>query len=244
MSHRTVVTLTLLCVAQIVASSLWFSADEGVQFTDAAYHYSQTIDLRNAVLGGSDGVTALRMEDERQRYGSLGYLVAASVSLITGPEASNLLLGLSILLWPLLLVGAFQLGSLLAPDPDAERCGLLSAAFIGLIPGVFNYSRVLVLDLGLTAAVLWTIVVLLRLHRATERGAPTTRLLWLLALAVGAALSLKVNAVAFVLGPILMKDRVSQKVVRSSVWSRVFECHPLSQGIEIRECSIAGERGE
>jgi len=203
MSHRTVVTLTLLCVAQIVASSLWFSADEGVQFTDAAYHYSQTIDLRNAVLGGSDGVTALRMEDERQRYGSLGYLVAASVSLITGPEASNLLLGLSILLWPLLLVGAFQLGSLLAPDPDAERCGLLSAAFIGLIPGVFNYSRVLVLDLGLTAAVLWTIVVLLRLHRATERGAPTTRLLWLLALAVGAALSLKVNAVAFVLGPIL-----------------------------------------
>jgi len=203
MRRRSTAALILLCVAQIVAGSLWLSADEGVQFSDAAYHYSQIVDLRNAALDGTEGMAALWQDDEKQRYGSLGYLIAAAVSLITGPEASSLLLGLSFLLWPLLIFGAYQLAWLLAPPQRAEQAGLLSAALIGLIPGVFNYSRTLVLDLPLTTAVLWSVVLLLRLHRAKPAEPEARRLRWLLAITLGGALSLKVNALAFVVGPAL-----------------------------------------
>jgi hypothetical protein len=203
MSRRTLAVLTLLCVAQVAANSWWLAADEGVQFTDAAYHYSQIIDLRNAVLEGSEGVGSLLHHDERQRYGSLGYLVAAGVSLLTGPEASSILLGLSFLLWPLLLLGSYRLGWLLAPPNLAEQTGLLSAALVGLIPGVFNYSRTLVLDLPLTAAVLWGVVLMLHLHHTSGENPQRRRLRWLVGLACFGALSLKVNALAFILGPAL-----------------------------------------
>lgn len=203
MGRSTAVALVLLCAAQLVASGLWLSHDEGVQFTDAAYHYSQVIDLRNAVLGGSEALASLAEHDEKQRYGSLWYVLAVGVSLVTGPEAPPLLFGLSLLLWPLLIFGAFQLGALLAPPERREASGLLSAALIGLLPGIFNYSRTLVLDLPLTAAVLWAVVFLLRFH-ATEAGSRARkRAAWGLGVATVAALSLKVNAAAFLLGPAL-----------------------------------------
>jgi hypothetical protein len=203
MGRRLAAALVALCLVHIAAGSLWLARDEGIQFTDAAYHYSQIIDLRQAVLGGSEGLAALSEHDEKQRYGALGYLIAAGVSLLTGPEASNLLLGLSFLVWPLLIFGGYHLAWLLAPAARAKQAGLLGATFIGLIPGIFNYTRTLILDLPLTAAVLWTLVFMLRLHRAERGSTEQRRGQWLLGLMLLAALCLKVNALAFVVGPAL-----------------------------------------
>ena len=204
MNRRTSAALVALCAIHIVAGGLWLSLDEGVQFTDAAYHYSQIIDLRNAVLGGPEAFSNLAEHDEKQRYGILGYFIAAAVSLISGPEASSLLLGLSFLSWPLLLLGSYQLASLLAPPDRARQAGLLGAALSGLLPGLFNYSRTLVLDIPLTLGVLWLIVGMLRLRRCSAGSPEARRLKWLIAVALAATLSIKLNAVAFLVGPALV----------------------------------------
>jgi hypothetical protein len=204
MNRRTSAALVVLCAIQIVAGGVWLSLDEGVQFTDAAYHYSQIIDLRNAVLGGAEAFSNLAEHDEKQRYGILGYFVAAAVSLISGPEASSLLLGLSFISWPLLLFGSYLLASFLAPPEKARSAGLLGATLAGLLPGLFNYSRTLVLDLPLTLGVLWVIVGMLWLRRCSPGSKKARRLRWFTAAALAATLSIKLNALAFLVGPALV----------------------------------------
>ena len=149
MRRRVLAALLLLSLVHVAGNVAWLRADEGVQFTDAAFHYSQVVELRQAMLGGADELIALPDQNERQRYGVLWYFVAAAVSLGTGPEAGPLLIGLSLVLWPLLLGGAFLLGSELAPRGRGETAGILTACIAGSLPGLFNYSRVLVLDLPL-----------------------------------------------------------------------------------------------
>ena len=151
----------LLAAFQIAANLLWLSHDEGVQYTDAAFHYSQVVERHQALLQGAEALQEQSRTDERQRYGSLYYLVATGISLITGAQAPALLAGLSVLLWPLLLLGAYRLGFELAHPKRREQTGLLTATFAGLVPGLFNYSRVLVLDLPLAIAVCWSIALLL-----------------------------------------------------------------------------------
>ncbi|MEE2828295.1 MAG: hypothetical protein VX498_03825, partial [Myxococcota bacterium] len=203
MKRTQFVLLALLTLLHIGANALWLSHDEGVQFTDAAYHYSQVIDMRHALQAGTEGLATLPENNEKQRYGSLWYAISALISLVTGPEANSVLIGVSVLLWPLLLWGAWRLGAQLAPPERREPAGLLSAALCGFIPGIFNYSRTVVLDLPLAIAVLWSLVLLLELQSSHRRAEDPSRLRWGLAAVVLVALSIKINAAAFLLGPAL-----------------------------------------
>ncbi len=200
MRRRVLVFLLVLSGLQVLATAAWLRLDEGVQFTDAAYHYSQVVELRGALLGGADELAALPGQGERQRYGFVWYAVAAGVSLVTGPQAGPLLTGLCALLWPALIFGAFLLGAELAPAGRRETAGVLSALLAGAIPGIFNYSRVLVLDLPLAVAVLWAAWLLLRLLRL-EPGPARRRHAWAAGAVALLAVGIKVNALAFVAGP-------------------------------------------
>ena len=201
MRRRVLLLLLGVSALHIAANAAWLQLDEGVQFTDAAYHYSQVIELRDAVLGGPEQLAALPGQDEGQRYGALWYLVAASMSFVTGPRAGPLLTGLSVLLWPALVFGAFLLGAELAPGNRRETAGVLSALLAGTIPGLFNYSRVLVLDLPLAVAVLWAVWLLVRLLSLPEGSLARRRTAWLAGGATLVAVGIKVNALAFLIGP-------------------------------------------
>jgi hypothetical protein len=193
-----------LAVLHVVANGLWLRADEGIQFTDAAYHYSQVIELRDGLFGDAEETARWASRDDRQRYGELWYHVAVAVSALTGPAAGRLLLGLSFLLWPALLIAGFRLGEELAPRDRALGGGVVGGAVVGLLPGLFNYTRVLVLDAPLAAAVAWAIVGLLGVLRAEDEGR-STRKAWLLAGAAACvALAIKANAAAFLVGPWLV----------------------------------------
>ena len=194
-----IIAVLLLAALHVVANQLWLSWDEGLQYTDAAFHYSQVVERVDALAGGSAAIEAQRRDDERQRYGSFYYLAATGVALLAGSDAPALLAALSILLWPLLLFGAYRLGFELGPPRRRLLAGLTCAALTGLLPGLFNYSRVLVLDLPLAIAVCWATALLLGALRTTERR---TRL-WLgagCALTIG--LAIKLNALAFLIGPL------------------------------------------
>lgn len=201
MRRRVLLFLLLLSGLHVAANAAWLWLDEGVQFTDAAYHYSQVIELRDALLGGADDLAALPGQDEQQRYGFAWYTIAAATSLVTGPEAGRLLTGLSLLLWPTLLFGAFLLGAELAPPDRRETAGVLSALLAGAIPGLFNYSRVLVLDLPLAVAVLWAAWLLVRLLALPEGSPARRRTAWAAGAVTLLAIGIKVNAVAFLVGP-------------------------------------------
>jgi hypothetical protein len=218
--RRALAAVLLLAALQILANAVWLARDEGVQFTDAAHHYGQVIELRDALLAGPDELVALPGQDETERYGGLWYAVGAAVSLLSGPEPGRLLLGLSVLLWPALLLAAYGLGAELAragcpapggsaaPEgsaaPDPEATGVLAAFLCGCIPGVFNYSRVLVLDLPLAVFVAAALALLLRARREGAGSASRRRALsWAAGLGV-AGMLVKVNALAFLLGPALL----------------------------------------
>ncbi len=211
MRRRAVVLVLLLATLQVSANHLWLSWDEGVQYTDAAFHYSQVVERSEALRSGSEAVLEQRRSDEKQRYGSFYYLLATGVSLLTGNEAGALLGGLSILLWPLLLLGTYRLGFELARPGQREHTGLITAALAGLIPGLFNYTRVLVLDLPLTVAVCWATALLLGAIREPERA----RSRWLgagIALTIG--LAIKINALAFLVGPLWVSARGPLRALR------------------------------
>ena len=197
----------LLAVLHVLANGLWLRADEGVQFTDAAYHYSQVLELRDGLFGDAADRARWAAGDDQQRYGEAWYYVAVAVAALSGPEPPRLIFGLSILLWPLLLFGVFRLGEELAPAGRSSQAGLLAAALAGLLPGLFNYSRVLVLDLPLAAAVAWAAVGLLSVLRAECEGRLTRRA-WALALAATlVGLSIKANTAAFLVGPLWVAAR-------------------------------------
>ncbi len=210
MRHRAVVLVLLLAALQIAVNLLWLSLDEGVQYTDAAFHYSQVSDLHMALRDGSEAIREHSRNDEQQRYGDLYYLLAAAVAFVTGPGASGLLGGLSVVLWPLLLLGVYRLGFELAHPERRHSTALLAAVVACLLPGLFNYSRVLVLDLPVAIAVCWCAALLLQSRRAEqERAAARARRwagLWLI---VG--LAIKVNALAFLIGPLWVLARPGLK---------------------------------
>lgn len=195
MRPRALAIILLLCAVHVGANLHWLSQDAGVQFTDAAYHWGQVVEARDALTTGR--VVDLEQVEDKQRYGELVYGVATAVSLVMGPNPGKVLLGLSVLFWPLLLFGAYRLAWELAPPERRERAGLIAAAFVGLIPGLFNYSRTLVLDLPLAIAVLWANIFLIRLLRERSRRTAIQAALWALV-----ALNIKVNAVAFLAGPL------------------------------------------
>jgi hypothetical protein len=204
MRRRAVVLVLLLAALQVSANQLWLSWDEGIQYTDAAFHYSQVVERKEALSGGSAALVEQWHTDEKQRYGSFYYLLATGVSLLTGSEARNLLGGLSLVLWPLLLLGSFRLGFELAAPGRQIHAGLLSAAFAGMLPGLFNYSRVLVLDLPLAIAVAWTTAFLLAAIRKPQKA----RRMWLGAgISLTLGLAIKINALAFLIGPLWVAAR-------------------------------------
>ncbi len=204
MRPRALAIILLLCALHVGANLHWLSQDAGVQFTDAAYHWGQVVEARDALTTGR--VVDLDRVEDKQRYGELVYGVATLVSVAMGPNPGKVLLGLSVLLWPLLLFGGFKLGWELAPPERRERTGLITAAFIGLVPGLFNYSRTLVLDLPLAIAVLWANVFLIRLLRDRTRGTAIKAALWALI-----ALNIKVNAIAFLAGPLWVATKPWRK---------------------------------
>lgn len=191
----------LLAVAHIAASARWLGADEGVQFTDAAYHWTQTVELYDGLFGDEEGRRRWALRDDRQRYGEAWYYVAAASARVLGLSAPRVLYALSFLLWPALLFAAFRLGEELAPPGRGPPAGLLSAALAGFLPGLFNYSRVFVLDLPLAVAVAWAAVGFLEILRARHEGLPLRRGVALAAVGTLAGLAIKANAAAFLLGP-------------------------------------------
>ncbi|MBJ96242.1 MAG: hypothetical protein CMP23_17410 [Rickettsiales bacterium] len=189
----------LLAALQAMANLYWLDQDEGIQYTDAAFHYSQIIEHAEALSQGSQAMEQQRLNDEKLRYGSLFYYLAAPLALVGSSTANSILMGLSVLLWPLLLLGCHALGAELADSKQRHRTGLLCAAIAGLLPGLFNYSRVLVLDLTLAITVCWSTALLLRSLRSPgSPGIPGATAL----LTMAAGLAIKVNALAFLAGPL------------------------------------------
>jgi|GEM_PF-1643181 len=212
MRQRAVVLVLLLAALQVSANQLWLSLDEGIQYTDAAFHYSQVVERGEALSGGSEALAEQRRTDEKQRYGSFYYLLATGVSLLTGSEAKDLLGGLSLVLWPLLLLGSFRLGFELAAPDRQVHAGLLSAAVAGMLPGLFNYTRVLVLDLPLAIAVAWATAFLLGAIRKPNEA----RRLWLAAgICLTLGLAIKINALAFLIGPLWVTARAPLRELRA-----------------------------
>jgi len=197
-----------LATLHIAANSLWLSWDEGVQYTDAAFHYSQVAERHQALQAGAAALEERSLTDENQRYGSFYYLVATAISLVTGPRPGALLTGLSVLLWPMLLFGAYRLGFELGHPERREVTGLLTAAVASLLPGLFNYSRVLVLDLPVTIAVCWSLALLLQSMREDD-GRRRTRARAGATLALVLGLAIKVNVLAFLAGPLWVALRPS-----------------------------------
>ncbi|MCO4772142.1 MAG: hypothetical protein KDA24_19065 [Deltaproteobacteria bacterium] len=188
--------LVLLCLGYLGLDRAWLAADEGIQTTDAAYHFSRVAALRAKLLGtvasgGFDG----------QRYGGLVYYAAALVSLVTGLAPARLLMGLAVLLRPLLVVGIYRLGWELGREGQRETTGLLAAALALMLPGLVNYGRVLVLDLPLTVAVAWAVGFALTALRLEHEGSPPAQARLGFVLCVVGALLIKFNALAFLLGP-------------------------------------------
>jgi len=233
MRQRAVVLVLLLAALQVAANLLWLSWDEGVQYTDAAFHYSQVVERSEALRLGSEAIEEQRRSDEKQRYGSFYYLLATAVSLLTGNEAGALLGGLSILLWPLLLLGTYRLGFELAKPGQGERAGLVTAALAGLTPGLFNYTRVLVLDLPLTVAVCWSMALLLGAIREPERARSRW---WGAGIALTIGLAIKINALAFLIGPLWVSARAPLRALRKEDPRRFVKIAGASAGLVALGC--------
>jgi len=230
MRRRAVVLVLFLAALHVSANLLWLSWDEGVQYTDAAFHYSQVVERSEALRRGSEAIEEQRRSDERQRYGSFYYLVATGVSLLTGSEAGALLGGLSILLWPLLLLGVYRLGFELGNPKHREQVGLCAAVLAGLLPGLFNYSRVLVLDLPLAVAVCWATALFLGAMREPDHA----RSRWLgagTALVIG--LAIKINALAFLIGPLWVSVRSPLQAARREDRGRFLKISAAGAGLAV-----------
>jgi len=200
--RRTVVFVLALAVLHIAGDVEWNSLDDNVQTTDASYHYSQILERAAAVQEGPTALSEQLAADERQRYGQLWYAVGTGLALIVGPSNIAHLLNLqSMLLWPALLFAVFLLGAELAPEGRKEGAGVLAALVAHGLPGLFNYGRVLVLDLPLTVAVAWGAWLLLRLLRLEPGTRSYRRTAWGAAAVAVVALGIKINAVAFLAGP-------------------------------------------
>jgi hypothetical protein len=175
----------------------WLSADEGVQTTDAAYHLSRIAALRGKLLGlepsgGFDG----------QRYGGLVYALGAWASLVVGLDPTRLLTVFSAVSRPLLVAATWRLGWELGAPGRRQATGLVAACVAPLLPGLTNYGRVVVLDGPLTVAVAWAVVFALAIVRLERAGEPRRRAAAGLALCLLLALLIKLNALAFLLGPL------------------------------------------
>jgi hypothetical protein len=210
-SARILLALLALTAAHLFATTLWLGWDEGVQYTDAAFHYSQVAELVEAAEDGLDGLRLRAETDENQRYGGLWYGVAAALSTVTGVHPSRLILGCAALLIPLLLFGAYTIGWELAREDQRESCGLLAAALVGFLPGIFNYSRVFVLDLALTASLTWAVVAILAAIRAQREHRDPRPALVGVWIAFVLSAGIKLNAVAFLAGPLWVLARPSLK---------------------------------
>lgn len=191
-----VLVLAVLSLGWLGLDAAWLAADHGIQETDAAYHFSRVVGVRGQLLGldpsgGFDG----------QRYGGLVYWLSALLSLVVGAEPGRLLLALATILRPLTVVGFYFLGAELARPERRVATGLLTAACAPLLPGLVNYGRVLVLDLPLTVAVTWAVVFALRALRAGVEGRSRRRDLIGFGVITGLALLIKLNALAFLVGP-------------------------------------------
>lgn len=197
MRATVVIALALLSLVYVGLDQAWLMTDEGIQTTDAAYHFSRIAALRANLLGleqssGFDG----------QRYGGLVYYAAAWLSLFTGLLPQRLLLALSILLRPLLVWAVYRIGWELAAPGRRVPTGLLAAALTLMLPGLVNYGRVFVLDLPLTVAVTWALAFALAVLRADAEGDRRDHALVGLGLCAVAALLIKLNALAFLVGPL------------------------------------------
>lgn len=230
MNHRILLALLGLTAAHLLVTAGWLRLDEGVQYTDAAFHYSQVSEIVHAAEDGLDGLRARADTDENQRYGGLWYAVAAVLSAATGIHPSRLILGCAGLLIPLLLFGSYVVGWELGRPERREATGLMAAALVGLLPGVFNYTRVFVLDLALAAAVLWGIAATLAALRARREDRDTRLALAAVWLTFLLAAAIKLNAVAFLLGPLWV---LARPVLRSR-WGAA----PRRLGFEIAALSF------
>lgn len=197
----------LIAGVATLADQRWLLADEGVQFTDAAFHWAQVAERWGALQQGPAAIAALSASDEQQRYGALYYWLSAGLAQVFGPEPAALLRSWSPLLW-LSLVGLVAgIGHELGPPGRRRWTALCAASAVPLLPGLFDYTRVFVLDVPLTIGVLLTNLGALRAVRTPQRRAP-----WALT-AAGAmlALAIKVNALAFILGPVFVALRQARR---------------------------------
>jgi len=206
-SHRTLLALLALTAVHLLVTTAWLGLDEGVQYTDAAYHYSQVAELARAAEDGAEGLRLRAQTDENQRYGGVWYGVAVAISAGTGLHPARLILGCAALLIPLLLFGVYVVGWEFGRPDRREATGLVAAAVVGLLPGIFNYTRVFVLDLALAVAVTWGIAAILAALRAVREDRRPTLALAGVWIAFALAAGIKLNALAFLAGPLWVLAR-------------------------------------
>jgi hypothetical protein len=182
----------------LMSDAIWQSRDEGIAFTDAAFHWGEALDWRLAWERGIDGVRDTLAEGERQRYGVLLHALLGALSFASGIEPARMSFLLALIVLPALGFGAYHLGREYGPEAGRDQRGVLAVALLIGFPAVANYSRVVILDLALAACSTVAIACAL----AAMRGAPRAGVGFVVATLLG--LATKANVLLFVAGPGLL----------------------------------------
>lgn len=182
---------------QVVLNGAWLALDDGDLLFDAFWHQVRVWRIQEAM---GLAVPALRDAGAGLSDSRYGLLPAVALAVLSGPFGGDPVASVLVqagVTSLLVLAATYGIAHALA----GHRAGAAAVLTLACLPAFGAAQRTLLLDLPLTAAVAWT--VLLCLVTSARQG--TARRVPLLSLAAVAAagISVKANYVAFAAGPLL-----------------------------------------
>ncbi len=181
------------------ASLVWLAADRIGPVYDVFWYFQHSLRVHEYLRAGEWSPSQWGVVGAGQRYGALPLLGMALLQLLFGtryPVAVLLMAALSLFLlsWTVFRITAAHAG---------ERMAGVAVALLTLCPGVWGYQRLLLLDLPMSAFIAGSVGLLHSLAPGGGRRFRGVRGVGALLLA-GAAVSFKVNAMAFLILPLLV----------------------------------------
>jgi 4-amino-4-deoxy-L-arabinose transferase-like glycosyltransferase len=213
---KPILALSAIVAFHAVNNLLWLARDNRIWAWDPTKHYLFSLDYWDLTQQLNSNIIPEALSIDRY-YPPLGHLMPLSMYVISGNPSYDAGAMINLLYIAVLV---FATWGIVRKLTNSDWAGVLGAFMVSMFPGIFAYSRLVMLDIPLATTVALAVLLLIQTDRFDKKGSSL-----LLGICLGLGMLIKWTFPVFLIGPIIYvfwTSRARETIIKwrpsSEIW--------------------------